>query len=54
MVNREGRLAPGFAFGGPGIQQELLEAEGVAVQDGYVDLTKYCWHPEKEETHSDV
>ena len=54
VVNREGRLAPGFAFGGPGIQQELLEAEGVAVQDGYVDLTKYCWHPEKEETHSDV
>ena len=42
VVNREGRLAPGFAFGGPDVQRELLEAEGVEVsEDGYVDLRKY-------------
>ena len=42
VVNREGRLAPGFAFGGPDEQRLLLEAEGVEVsEDGYVDLAKY-------------
>jgi len=42
VVNREGRLAPGFAFGGPDIQRRMLMAEGVEVSDdGYVDLTKY-------------
>ncbi|MEK0306497.1 MGMT family protein [Bifidobacterium favimelis] len=29
VVFRDGSLAPGFAFGGPGRQRELLEAEGV-------------------------
>ncbi len=38
VVNREGRLAPGFVQ-----QQELLEAEGVEVEDGYVDMMKYGW-----------
>lgn len=41
VVNREGRLAPGFAFGGSGAQQVLLQQEGVQVVDGYVDLKKY-------------
>lgn len=42
VVNREGRLAPGFAFGGPNEQRLLLESEGVCVSaDGYVDLKKY-------------
>ena len=44
VVNREGRLAPGFAFGGPGIQKELLESEGIKVsEDGYVDLSVYSF-----------
>lgn len=44
VVNREGRLAPGFAFGGPGIQQELLEKEGVLLNEhGVVDLHQYLW-----------
>ncbi len=43
VVNREGRLAPAFAFGGIGVQAELLRAEGVEVNDGYVDMSKYCW-----------
>lgn len=30
VVDRTGRLAPAFAFGGAGRQRELLEAEGVA------------------------
>ena len=46
VVNREGRVAPGFAFGGPGKQAELLATEGIiASPDGYVDLTRYLWCP---------
>lgn len=41
VVNAKGRLAPNFAFGGTGEQQKLLEAEGVEVLDGFVDLKKY-------------
>lgn len=43
VVNREGRLAPSFAFGGTDAQQCLLEGEGVSVQDGYVDLKRFGW-----------
>ena len=44
VVNREGRLAPDFAFGGPDVQKMLLEAEGVAVSgEGLVDLRQYLW-----------
>ncbi len=43
VVNREGRLAPAFAFGGTDAQARLLEAEGVKVRDGFVDLEKYLW-----------
>jgi len=42
VVNREGRVAPGFAFGGEGVQRQLLEAEGIVFEpDGKVDLKKY-------------
>lgn len=42
VVNREGRLAPDFAFGGIDAQRMLLEAEGVEVSpEGYVDLGRY-------------
>ncbi len=43
VVNRVGRLAPAFAFGGPDVQARLLEEEGVPVTDALVDLTKYLW-----------
>lgn len=44
VVNREGRLAPAFAFGGPEIQAQLLESEGVEVSEDFVvDLGKYLW-----------
>lgn len=49
VVNREGRLAPAFAFGGPEIQAQLLESEGVEVgEDFVVDLGKYLWQPSEQ------
>lgn len=45
VVNREGKVAESFAFGGGSIQREMLEAEGVIFDaDGYVDLDKYGWY----------
>ncbi|MBS7298102.1 MAG: MGMT family protein [Eubacteriales bacterium] len=42
VVNREGRVAPSFAFGGEGVQRQLLELEGVVFEsDGRIDLKKY-------------
>lgn len=41
VVNSKGELAPEFAFGGADEQRKLLEAEGVEVTDGKVDLLKY-------------
>ncbi|MBQ9950228.1 MAG: MGMT family protein, partial [Clostridia bacterium] len=41
VVNRDGMLAPAFAFGGVDIQKQMLENEGVEVKDGKVDLKKY-------------
>ena len=49
VVNREGRLAPAFAFGGPEIQAQLLESEGVEVgEDFVVDLGKYLWQTSEQ------
>lgn len=41
VVNAKGELAGEFAFGGSGAQAKLLEAEGVQVVNGRVDLNKY-------------
>lgn len=42
VVNREGRVAPGYAFGGSGIQRKLLEKEGIVFEeDGHIDLQKF-------------
>ena len=41
VVNSKGELAGEFAFGGSGAQARLLEADGIEVVDGKVDLTKY-------------
>ena len=43
VVNASGHLAPGFAFGGALQQQRMLEAEGVVVAEGRVDLSVYQW-----------
>lgn len=46
VVNRFGKLAPSFAFGGKEVQKVLLEKESVTVNDDFsVDLTKYQWQP---------
>ncbi len=45
VVNAKGELSGAFAFGGPGIQQKLLEKDGVEVQHGRVDLQKYGFQP---------
>lgn len=41
VVNSKGELSGEFAFGGAGAQARLLQAEGVEVVDGKVDLRKY-------------
>lgn len=41
VVNAKGELAAAFAFGGEQVQAKLLQAEGVEVKNGKVDLNKY-------------
>lgn len=41
VVNAKGELAGEFAFGGAGAQTKLLEADGIEVINGRVDLKKY-------------
>ena len=43
VVNRDGKVAKAFVFGGENEQTRLLECEGVKVVDGIVDLKKYLW-----------
>lgn len=43
VVNREGRLAEAFVFGGINRQKVLLEAEGIEVKDNQVDLSRFQW-----------
>ena len=50
VVNREGKVAPSFAFGGEGVQRQLLESEGIVFEsDGRIDLEKYCIKFSQEE-----
>lgn len=42
-MNAKGELAGEFAFGGQGAQAKLLEAEGITVTDGKVDLNVFQW-----------
>ena len=42
VMNREGKVAPSFAFGGESVQRQLLESEGIVFEsDGRIDLGKY-------------
>lgn len=41
VVNSKGELADEFAFGGKDIQKDLLEADGIEVKNGKVDLKVY-------------
>ena len=47
VVNREGKVAEAFAFGGGQTQRSLLEAEGIVFEkDGLINLSKYIWKNE--------
>ena len=44
VVNKKGALAKGYAFGGPSVQKEKLENEGVLfLKNGRVDLERSLW-----------
>ena len=49
VVNREGRVAEAFVFGGGSAQRELLEKEGIEfLEDGSIDLNKFIWQPNEQ------
>lgn len=39
VVHADGKLAGGYAFGGPGVQEALLRSEGVIFKNGKVDMS---------------
>lgn len=41
VVDKNGRLAPGYAFGGLTIQKQLLEQEGVAFEGSKVKIDSH-------------
>ncbi len=49
VVNRQGYLSGAGAFPVPGLQRELLQADGIAVEGDQVDLERYLWRPSEEE-----
>ncbi len=48
VVNRLGAVSPAFVFGGKNRQIALLEADGIPVENGIVDLSVYGWRPSSE------
>ncbi len=48
VVNRLGYVSKAFVFGGENMQIALLEADGIRVTDGRVDLSVYRWNPVTE------
>ena len=49
VVNRNGLLTGKHHFGGSKVMQELLESEGIRVEDDkIVDFEKTFWDPSKE------
>jgi methylated-DNA-protein-cysteine methyltransferase related protein len=47
VVNRNGELSGRIAFPTPTMMQEMLESEGVVVENDKVrDFNKLFWHPE--------
>ena len=46
VVNREGKTADSFVFGGGDVQKQMLIDEGVVFRnDGTIDLKEYGWKP---------
>jgi len=51
VVNRNGLLTGKHYFGGPKMMQQLLESEGIKVEnDQIVEFEKYFWDPKTELT----
>lgn len=51
VVFKDGGLCKGFAFGGPEVQRELLEAEGVTFSDDdHVDMGACLWDGREDGT----
>ena len=49
VVNRMGRLTGKHHFGDPGLMQQLLESEGMQIDnDQIVNLSEHFWDPMKE------
>ena len=49
VVNRNGLLTGKYHFGSPDIMQQLLESEGIEIDnDKIIDFNKYFWDPVKE------
>jgi methylated-DNA-protein-cysteine methyltransferase-like protein len=49
VVNRNGVLTGKHHFGGPNVMQQLLESEGIRVEDDtIVNFDKHFWDPMKE------
>jgi len=49
VVNRNGLLTGKHHFAGPLLMQQLLESEGIGVEnDKIVDFQKHFWDPAKE------
>lgn len=48
VVNKDGRLAPNFAFGGAEEQRRRLLAEGITFKnENHVDLSTHFWKPRR-------
>ena len=49
VLNRNGMLTGKKAFGNPGLMQQLLEQEGIRVEnDQVVDFKSYFWEPSED------
>ena len=49
VVNRIGLLSGKHHFGGTNLMQQLLESEGVVVEENQIqNFEKYFWDPQKE------
>ena len=43
VVNKDGDLAPGYAFGGLDVQKQLLEQEGVSFKGSRVSMSAHFY-----------
>ena len=41
VINSKGEISSGYAFGGPNVQKEMLEEEGVVFNNNKVDLSTF-------------